>query len=718
AAAAAAQVRTGGALRAGALPSPRALELAAGYLERVRELPLLRTAVQPRARVEGSNEWGVAGRHTASGRPILANDPHLALDTPATFHQIHLRAPSAGIDVVGSGFAGVPYVVLGQNRYVAWGATTNPMDVTDTYQEQIVPDAASPSGLATLYLGQREAVIPVPELFRYNQLDGTPDNLATAPPNGQVAGTFIPPATLIVPRRNMGPIVALDAAEGTAISVQFTGFSATRELETFRLFNRARGLADFIQALQFFDFGSQNWAYADVDGNLAYFASGEMPLREDLEAGTVTGLPPFFLRNGTGGNEWLPAAADRPAEQAVPYQVLPFAEMPQLINPPSGWFVNANNDPAGTTLNNNPLDQLRPTGGIYYLNHAYAQGTRAGRITDLLKAEVAAGNVTPADMERIQADVVMLDAQVLVPHIVAALAHLGPGAVSAEVAEAVGRLAAWDGWAPTGIEQGWDASDVDGQRRAPSAEEVAASIAATIYSTWRGQMIQNTIDATIAPLNLPEPDSRSAIIALRHLLESFPSELGVGASGLYFFAGGSGATPAEQRDSLILDSLADALALLASPAFAPAFGGSTDQDDYRWGLLHRVVLDHPLGPPFSIPPAGGAFDPALPPGLPGIPVDGGFGVVDASSHSARADGLNEFMFGSGPVRRYVGELGAAPGGTMAVTALPGGESGTLGSPFYFNLLPLWLTNDGYAVIQTNAEVVDTALVRTIYVPAP
>lgn len=688
---------------------PTTLRLARNYLERARQVPALASALAPTERIQGSNEWAMSGSLTADGRPLMANDPHLALNTPATFHQIHLRAPAHDVDVMGSGFPGTPYVILGQNRRITWGATTNPMDVTDTYQEMVVPDAASPSGLSTVYLGQQEPVIPIPETFRFNLLDGTPDNLGTA---GAAQG--VPPATLIVPRRNNGPILELDTDTGAALSVQYTGFSGTREIDAFRIWNQAKGIHRFQEGLQYFDFGSQNWAYADIEGNIAYFTSAEMPIREDLQAGGVNGLPPFFIRDGTGGNEWLPAPADRPDHHAVPYQVLSMEEMPHVINPPRGWFVNANNDPAGTTLDNNPLNQLRPGGGIYYLNPGYAQGTRAGRITDRIEALAARGHVTPEDMMDIQADVVLLDAQVFTPYITGAYDRQATQVpVSAEVQEAMERLRIWNRSFPTGIAEGFDASDVNGVRKAPSAEEIANSVAATLFSVWRGQIIGLTLDATLAPRGLPTPGSRDSIIALRHLFETG----GVGASGLDFFANGLGTSDETKRDTLVLQALQQALDLLAGPDFADAFAGSTDQDDYRWGLLHRIVLDHPLGGPFSIPPAGGAFEPTLPPNLTGIPVDGGFGAVDASSHSARADSVNEFMFGSGPVRRYVASPSVNPGGIMAWTAMPGGESGVLGHPFYFNLLPRWLTNDAYPVVQGIGEVQSGALIRFIYRPA-
>src|SRR4029434_6333168 len=111
------------------------------------------------------------------------------------------------------------------------------------------------------------------------------------------AGGSVPPATLIVPRRNNGPIISLDQAAGTALSVQYTRFSANRELDTFRIWDDARNLADFRRGLDLFDVGGQNSAYADVEGNIGYFTSGELPLREHLHARTVNGPTPQLLQH-------------------------------------------------------------------------------------------------------------------------------------------------------------------------------------------------------------------------------------------------------------------------------------------------------------------------------------------------------------------------------------------------------------------------------------
>jgi penicillin G amidase len=102
-----------------------AARLAGDYLKRAGGLGALRQALARSTAVQGSNEWGVAGRNTADGRPLVANDPHLGLDQPSTFYPMQLR--SGRTDVVGSGFAGVPGVIVGHNRSISWGATTNPL---------------------------------------------------------------------------------------------------------------------------------------------------------------------------------------------------------------------------------------------------------------------------------------------------------------------------------------------------------------------------------------------------------------------------------------------------------------------------------------------------------------------------------------------------------------------------------------------------------------
>lgn len=683
---------------------PETIELAKQYVESIKNIEVLQGSIDP-AKHAGSNEWAIAPKNSSTGNALLANDPHLSLGAPATFYPISLHAGNT--NVAGMGFPGAPFVIQGQNQRIAWGSTVHPMDVTDWYQETIVPDASSPSGLSSIYKGAKEAIVPIPQTFRINNPGtGKPDNLTVVAPT---ATNGVPPVVLIVPRH--GPIVSLDTKSGLGISVQYVGFYPTHELEAFMLADDAQNVDQFKAALQYFDFGSQNFAYADVDGNIAYFTSGEMPIREDLQANKVNGLPPYFIRNGSGGNEWLAVAHPQP-QQTLPYEILPYSEMPQVVNPSNGFFVNANNDPIGQSLDNDPLNMQRPGGGIYYLNPSY-DGFRAGRITQMVRQKLAnGGKISPTDMKQMQGDTALVDAEVFVPYIVKAesnakaananpaLAQLGSDPTIQAV---VGLLSTWDFTTPTGLDTGYDASWVRAPGTAPSQGQINSSVAATVYSTWRSRFLANTIDAffnavaKLAGVSVPLPGTQQELSALRFQLDNFSQTHGVGSSGVPLISVPGVSDPAAARDIVILKSLADALTLLQSDAFAPAFNKSTNLTDYRWGKLHRIVFSHITGfnilepgAPYGQPPA-----PSLP-NLPGVARQGGFETVDAATHNARAATVNGFMFGSGPNRRFVGDL--AKSGINGQSSLPGGVSGIAGSPWYTNLLMQWLVNETFPVL--------------------
>jgi penicillin amidase len=658
------------------------------WQRRLAKAPRLRQILRARADGAGSNAFVVGGQLTRDGQPLLANDPHLELTVPSVFYPVHLRAPLACFDVRGASFAGIPYVAQGVTPQFAWGVTTSGVDVTDVYQEQLVPDPGSPSGLSTLYDGATEHVVPIPQVFRVNR-GGTLVTIPVAPGDGGV--------TLIVPRRNQGPIIA-SGDDGTALSLQWAGFGPTFEIEAFRGLSRAKTRRQFEAALQNFDVGSQNFLYADRSGTIAYYLSGEIPLREDLQAGKPLS-PPFLVRSGLGGQEWI-AAPLPPQGQALPYLIVPWEEMPKAINPAEGYLISANNDPVGDTFDNDPLNETGALGGIRYLGADFNIGIRAQRIEDLILSLNRGKGLSFRDMQTMQADVTMRDAAVFVdPFILQAFENaktstepkLRSFAEDAAVAEAVQRLRRWQYTTPTGAQEGFDG--------AKSARPRQESVAATIYSLWRAAMIANTVDSTLDAFvnGLPKPQSRYAIRALRHLLDTFDVNQGIGASGLDFFAVDGVADAATRRDIVILKSIRDALDRLASADFAPAFGGSIDQRDYLWGRLHRLEIEHPLGGPFSFTSTDGPFPPPFD-GLPGIPVDGGFETVDRSTHDVRAGlpgsgAVNDFVFSTGPMDRFVARLG--PRQNRAENALPGGVSGVLGSEFYANLLGSWLINEAF-----------------------
>ena len=302
----------------------RASGAARGLEERMSRSPLLALALGRRDTFVGSNEWGIAARHSRSRRPMIANDPHLALDAPSTFYEIHLvvrNDPERGaMNVSGVTFAGAPGVILGQNERITWGATTNPMDVSDVFADTLIVDpgatCASVGSLACIVSAGQVHPVQIENnvVYRVNLFpDGVQDNVlpAPVPAENRIIAT--------VPFRSFGPIlsvadpsVLVTGGSTTALVLQYTGFHATRELDAFSAWNRAENLDDFIAGLAHFDVGSQNWAYADVEGNLAYFASAELPLRADLEQGRVTGSPPFFVRDGIRSEQLDPGSRAQP----------------------------------------------------------------------------------------------------------------------------------------------------------------------------------------------------------------------------------------------------------------------------------------------------------------------------------------------------------------------------------------------------------------------
>ncbi|MCS7197865.1 MAG: penicillin acylase family protein [Candidatus Bipolaricaulota bacterium] len=691
--------------------SPTILTLLEDFIEQLRSIESLQPIFRRTELMEaGSNWWIIGPKHSASGYALLANDPHLGLDMPGVWYIIHQKSAD-GINVVGTTFPGIPYVILGHNDRIAWSATVNPLDETDMYQESVVEREGK---LFSNYQGKLEPLVAIEESYKVNKIgDGQLDNFEDAPKT----------TTYIIPRH--GPVVSLDLKAGQAVTIQFTGFYATQEIKTFRLWNRAQNLQQFQEGVKYFDVGSQNWGYADVEGNIAYFTGAEAPLREDLERGTVAlGLPPFFVRDGTGsaGHEWVALRGQPEEGHSIPFAILPMTEMPQAINPPSGFIVTANNDPLGLTLDNDPLNQKRRgSNATYYLDWAYDIGFRAGRITELIKNKIAKGEkFTVEDMMKIQADTVSLIARRLTPFLLNALKNAQAADAADElkellkdkrIVEAIEQyLAKWSFATPTGIPEGFDENDsvgTDGKSftfNTPSQSEITDSVATTIFNVWLSVFIRRVIDDTLDRLDktMPKPGGFFAVKAIINLLERFPRKQGKGESDVDFFdVPDLFLTPEEERDWRILKSLQEALDLLKSDAFARAYNKSERLSDYRWGKIHRITFRNALHPQtnkFSIPPA--VF--SQPEYADGLPVDGTLAAVDVANYNVKGTRAEDFGFSRGPSQRHIVELN--PKGIRAWNALPTGNSGVVNTPHFGDLLAYWLVNDYFPVLFTEGEI--------------
>ena len=258
----------------------------------------------------GSNNWVLDGRRTVSGKPLLANDPHLGLSAPALWYFAHLSAP--GLDVIGATLPGLPAVVLGRNQRIAWGFTNTAPDSQDLYLERIVPGEPgryrTPDGAADFVT--REEVIRV---------KGAPDVSLTVREtrHGPVISDVLVPAADALRARRLGDGYVL-AFRWTALAEDDATVRAGLAL------NRAGNWTEFLEALRDFQAPQQNMVYADVDGNIGFIAPGRVPVRS--AANDLRGLAP--APGWDARYDWT--------------GFIPFDALPRSYRPADGMIVTAN----------------------------------------------------------------------------------------------------------------------------------------------------------------------------------------------------------------------------------------------------------------------------------------------------------------------------------------------------------------------------------------
>jgi penicillin amidase len=251
----------------------------------------------------GSNNWVVAGTRTATGLPLLANDPHLGLGIPSIWTAVHLTAP--GLDVAGVTLPGVPGVILGRNADVAWGCTNVHDDGADLYVEEF--DPRDPD--------------------RYRSGEGwekvTVRRESIRVRDGALSSSF---RTVEHPVRltRHGPLIEI---RGRLYALRWTALEDAVELSAFAGAGRARGWDEFQKALSLYPGPSQNFVYADRTGHIAWYSAGKLPIRRAQD-----GSRPYAGASPDG--DWT--------------GYVPFEELPHVVDPPSGVIVTANNRLVGT----------------------------------------------------------------------------------------------------------------------------------------------------------------------------------------------------------------------------------------------------------------------------------------------------------------------------------------------------------------------------------
>jgi penicillin amidase len=329
-----------------------------------------------------SNVWVLAGARTASGRPILANDPHLPLKAPGLWYLVRIETPE--LTLAGATAPGVPFLVAGHNGRIAWGFTTTHADTQDLFVEQLSKDEPghydTPHGPRPFVL--REEVIEV---------------------RGHAPETLTVRATRHGPvLSDLRPRLASALPEGQVLALAWPALREDdRTAEALHRLNRARDWPGFLAAMEHFDSPVQNVAYADTSGTIGFIAAGRVPRRS---AGDGRSPVPGW----SGDYDWQ--------------GFVPFAELPMTKNPPEGRIVNANN---------RVVDEAYP----HLIAVDWPGSHRARRIEELLAAR---DETTLDDSLTLQQDAVSLAARGLLP--VLLQAPPGPG----RAAEARALLARWD----------------------------------------------------------------------------------------------------------------------------------------------------------------------------------------------------------------------------------------------------------------------------------
>ena len=320
----------------------------------------------------GSNDWVLSGERTASGKPLLANDPHLGVQMPSIWYQIGLhctpKGPDCPYEVSGFSFAGAPGVIIGHNDRIAWGFTNANPDVQDLYIEKINPDN--------------------PDQYEAN---GQWVDMDLVEESIEVAGGDPIPITIRYTRH--GPVVSdtygsLEDFEARAraelpgryaIALRWTALEPAYLLTTILKFNQAGSWDEFREAAREFAVPAQSLAYADIDGNIGYQLPGKIPMRANGD-GT---LP---VPGWTDEYEWT--------------GYIPFEELPFLYNPPQGFIVTANNPVAGPDY-------------PYLISTDWDYGFRARRVLEMI--EEAPGPIGVEYAQQMQGDNKNLNAETLAP---------------------------------------------------------------------------------------------------------------------------------------------------------------------------------------------------------------------------------------------------------------------------------------------------------------
>lgn len=545
-----------------------------------------------RSIIEGSNNWVVSGDHTESGYPQVANDPHLGLSLPTVFHPVRLVLEDdpdgrEDLDLRGVGYPGAPGVVIGHTDSVAWGTTVTRFDYVDVYLEELSGPAGGDEPATVEHDGEQVEVEVIEETIGVGQLGNISEEIdltiEVVPHRGP----------LLVPMEDGRPVERQDTE---ALSVRWVGHETSSEFEFLTRLWRAENPQQVDEALQYYSVGAANFVFGFPTGDIYYSTQTDIPLRA---AGATTfhprdnpeGTAPFFVLPGDGTADW---------EGFVPRE-----EIPHVENPESGYVITANDDPAGTTFDNDPFD------AEHYLGAYFDIGYRGARVDQLLSDRIDDGQaLTPDDHAALQEDGRDGLAADVVPHIVEAIDVVVDDDIDDEEYVDLGEVRDDVDDRTEDLQQlrdlltNWDYHAV--QTRNPEGEDADRSAAAVLFNTTMVYLLRNVFGDEMARLDAYEdgdwdfPQVGQALgRSLVFLLES-PEEAESWSSeyqeALYF--DDLERDGIQTRLTMLIKSVLQARDRLELSSDWGERSGveidgpeSGDPADWVWGRLHGLFLD-------------------------------------------------------------------------------------------------------------------------------
>lgn len=458
----------------------------------------------------GSNSWVVSGSRSMFGKPILANDPHLALQAPSRWYELYLKG--GPLEVRGMSFPGIPGVVIGNNKFISWGLTNLMNDDNDF----VILKRDSSDSRKYIYNNQSAVLDSIVEKIYIK------DSMETE---------------YIIRTTKIGPVISDLKFKGFAdmqenpedpyrdklMTFRWTGFEYSDEVKCFYGINTAKNWDEFKNSLKDYCVPAQNFVYADIYGNIGYRAGGKIPVRK-------TNVDYSYIFPGEDEINWT--------------GFIEFDKLPEVYNPPEGYIV---------TANTNPADWIKDNKEKYYISYLWEPSSRFNSINKFIKSK------TVFDIE----DFKILQNSYESPYALGILkdlytdTHSNSGLGDEDVEWAVEKLRNWNG---------------DMIKNDAAGLLYNAYLIFLVKNVFEDELGANTFNDFIAIQNIPY---RALEILMKQTDNPWFDNVITDKT--------------ETRPDIVSKSIAQAVEFLKAK-----FPGK-DKNTWQWGSVHTIKFRHPLG---------------------------------------------------------------------------------------------------------------------------